>query len=64
MLFVKDNMYLCDFNMEYLQSRDLIDLHYLTELLIGCGTSGIPRKFKAERKNIMSLRPQNAKRHG
>ena len=62
-----ERLYLCDFNRESMQSRKvvqtLIELHYLTKLVIGCGTSGISRKFKSERKNIMSMRFQNAKRH-
>ena len=41
-----------------MQSWEVIELHYLTELLIGCGTSGIPRKFKADHKNIMSPPPK------
>ena len=58
------SVYVKDFERESLQSRELlIEIHYLTERLIGCGTSGIPRKFKAERKSIVSLRPQNAKRN-
>ena len=62
-----ERLYLCDFNRESLQSMEVVQTfnrnNYLTELLIGCRTSGIPRKFKAECKNIMSLRPQNANLH-
>ena len=63
MLFVKDYSHvilignLCS---EGRKSKHLIELHYLAELHIGCGTSGIPRKFKAERKIIMSLRQRHA----
>ena len=50
-----ERLYLCEFNRRFMHSREvvlnhLIELHYVTELLIECGTSGIPRKFKAERK--------------
>ena len=62
-----ERLYLCDFNRGSMLSMEVVqhlkELHYLTELLIGRGTSGIPRKFKAERNNTMSLRPKNAKRH-
>ena len=39
-----------------------MEFHYLTELLIGSGTSGILRKFKAERKTIISPQMQSATR--
>ena len=51
-----ERLYLCDFDRGSRQSREVVqtflELHFLTELLIGCGTSGIPRKFKAEGKNL------------
>ena len=47
------------------KSKYLIETHYLTELLTLYRVRDFcnPEKLKAERKNIMSLRPQNAKRY-
>ena len=58
-----ERLYLCDLNSNSMQAREVVQSFNLTGLLVGCGAARIPRKFKAERKNIISLRHQNAQRH-
>ena len=62
-----ENLYLCDLNRGYMQSREVVQTFNRTPLSYRAAYRvcdfGIPQRFKAERKNIMSLCPQNAKLH-
>ena len=62
-----ERLYLCDFDRGSIQSMEVVQTFNRTLLSDQAAyrvcNFEIPRKFKAERKNIMSMRPQNAKCH-